>query len=72
MKVISIGNSLGVVLSAETLAKLGVKKGDELQVTDNPVGVTLSAYDARFAAQMEAAEAVMRADRDVLRELSKR
>jgi putative addiction module antidote len=72
MKVISIGNSLGVVLSAETLARLGVKKGDELQTIDSPLGVTLSAFDAKFDEQMNVARKVMRDHRDILRELANR
>ena len=37
---------------------------------DVPGGVTLTAYDAAFAQQLDVAERVARADRDVLRHLT--
>jgi putative addiction module antidote len=72
IKVTTVGNSVGVVLTAEMRAKLRVEKGDLLYPVETPTGIELRPYDAKFAEQMEAAEAVMRADRDILRELSKR
>ena len=70
LKLISIGNSVGVVLPKELLEKLRVSKGDTLSVTETPTGVQLSAYDDEFAAQMDIAERIMREDRDVLRKLA--
>lgn len=70
LKVTTVGNSLGVVLSKEVLAKLRVEKGDTLYGTETPNGIELSAYDPEFAAQMDAAEAIMREDRDVLKKLA--
>ena len=50
-----------------------VEKLDEagVQVTETPDGFKLTPYDAAFAAQMEAAEKVMRENRDALRVLAK-
>jgi len=45
LKVRRIGNSLGVVLPKEVLAKLRVGEGDQLAVSDTPDGVALSAFD---------------------------
>jgi putative addiction module antidote len=71
IKIIDIGNSQGVILPKETLARLNVRKGDLLFLTESPSGIQLVPYDDEFAAQMEAAREVMRENRDVLRELAK-
>ncbi len=69
-KVTSIGNSAGIILSKELLAKLRVGKGDTLYVTETPNGIELSPYDPVFAAQMDVAERLMREDRDILKKLA--
>ncbi len=71
LKVTQIGNSVGVILPKEVLARLKVQKGDSLFVTDLPDGVALRPYDAEFAEQMELAREIMKEYRDVLRELAK-
>ena len=71
LKVTQIGNSVGVILPKEVLARLKVGKGDSLFVTDLPDGVALRAYDDEFAEAMEAAREIMRKRRNVLRELAK-
>jgi len=70
LKITTIGNSVGVILSKEILAKLHVDKGDMLYATETPDGITLRAYDDEFVRHMEAAEKIMREDRDVLRRLA--
>jgi putative addiction module antidote len=70
-KVTSVGNSVGLTLPKEVLAKLRVGKGDEVFFTETPDGILMTPYDAEFAAQMDAAEIVMREDRDVLKILAK-
>jgi putative addiction module antidote len=70
VKVIAIGNSQGVILPKETLARFNLQKGDTLYVTEGPLGIHLVPYDEEFAAQMEAAREVMRENRDVLRKLA--
>jgi putative addiction module antidote len=69
-KVTQIGNSLGVILNKELLAKLRVGKGDTLYVVETPDGLELKSYDQGFVDQMEAAEKIMRKHRDVLRKLA--
>ena len=66
-----IGNSAGLVLPKELLARLRVGPGDTLYLTEAPDGLRLTAADPGFAAKMEAAEAIMREDRDILRVLAK-
>jgi putative addiction module antidote len=71
LKVTAIGNSAGVILPKELLARLRVDKGDELFAVETPGGITLTAYDPTRATQMEIAERIMREDRQVLNKLAK-
>jgi putative addiction module antidote len=71
LKVRRVGNSLGVVLPKEILAKLRVGEGDELTVTDTPDGVALQYFDAELQEQIEAARRAMKRYRNALRELAK-
>lgn len=70
VKVTRIGNSAGIVLSKELLARLRVGPGDALYVTEAPDGVRLTASDPDFEARMKLAEEIMRTDRDILRTLA--
>lgn len=70
LKVTTVGNSTGVVLPRALLQHLRVAKGDTLYVLETPNGIELTSYDPGFAAQMDAAEQVMREDRDVLKKLA--
>jgi putative addiction module antidote len=70
LKITAIGNSAGVILPKELLARLRVQKGDELYAVQTPDGVRLTTYDPVFAAQMEVAEQIMRDRRDLLRKLA--
>lgn len=70
VKIISIGNSSGVILPKETLARMNVQKGDTLYLTEGPQGIRLVPFDEEFATQMEAAREIMRENRDVLRRLA--
>jgi putative addiction module antidote len=71
LKLTQIGNSVGVILPKEILARLKVQKGDSLFVSDSPNGVVLSPYSAEVEVQMKAARQIMKERRDVLRELAK-
>jgi putative addiction module antidote len=70
VKVTTIGNSTGVILSKDILAKLRVEKGDQLFVTETPDGIELTPYRPDFAEKMEIAKKIMRENRDVLRRLA--
>ena len=70
LKITTIGNSAGVILPKELLARLRLEKGDELHALETPDGIRLTKYDPEFAAQMEVAEQVMREHRDLLRKLA--
>lgn len=71
LKLTQIGNSVGVILPKEVLARLKVEKGDTLYVTDSPDGVRLTPHDPTFSQQMDAAREIMKQRRNVLRELAK-
>lgn len=71
VKITQIGNSVGFALPKAALEKLRVAKGDQLYLVETPDGYLLTPYDPELARQMEAAEAVMREDRDVLKALAK-
>lgn len=71
LKVRKIGNSLGVVLPKEVLAKLGVGEGDQLSVSDTSDGVALRAFNGGLEEQIEAARRAMKRYRNALRELAK-
>ncbi len=71
LKITTIGNSAGVILTKELLARLRLGKGDELLALEIPDGIKLTVYDPILATQMEVAERIMREDRNVLHKLAK-
>ena len=70
LKLTQSGNSVGVILPKEMLARLKLEKGDTVFVTDAVDGIKLTPYSADFEAQMTAAREVMMKRRQVLRELA--
>lgn len=70
LKLVKIGNSTGVILPKELLARLRVELGDTLYATESPDGVRLTASNPDFEAKMKLAEKIMREDRDILRVLA--
>ena len=71
LKLIAIGNSLGVVLPKDALGKLKVGKGDSLFITESPDGYRLTPFNPLFERQMAVARKVMKKRRAILRELAK-
>ena len=71
LKLTQIGNSVGVILPKEVLARLKVDKGDTVYVTEAPDGYRITPHNSEFEAQMKAARAIMKKRRAVLRELAK-
>jgi putative addiction module antidote len=70
LKITTVGNSAGVILPKDLLARLRLEKGDELYALETPGGIVLTTYDPELAAQMEVAEQIMREDRLVLHKLA--
>jgi putative addiction module antidote len=71
LKLTQIGNSVGVILPKEILARLKPEKGDIVFVTDAPGGVTLTPYDAALAEQLKLGREFMREYRDTFHQLAK-
>jgi len=73
LKVRKIGNSEGVTFPREVLAAMHVAEGDTIFVTEAPGGgFRLTPYDPEFERQMGLAREIMKADRNMLRELANR
>lgn len=71
-KITTIGSSSGVILTKEAMARLRVRKGDRLFLTEAPDGgYRLTPHDPEFARQMDLAEEIMHDDREVLKALAK-
>jgi putative addiction module antidote len=72
LKLRKVGNSVGVVLPKEALARLSSKEGSTLVLTDSPDGgFRLTSNQADFGQQMKAAEDIIGRYRNTLRELAK-
>ena len=71
LKLTQIGNSVGVILPKEVLARLKVEKGDTLYLTDAANGVMLTPYDPALGEQVEAGREFMRDYRDTFHQLAK-
>jgi len=71
LKVVQVGNSLGVILPRETAERLRVVKGDTLNCVETQGGIELSPYDPGFEKKMAVARRIMRRYRNALRELAK-
>lgn len=71
LKLRAIGNSVGLVLPKEALAKLNVGLDDTLFLTETPGGVTLTPYDPAIEEQIRLGQDIMNEYRDTLRALAK-
>lgn len=75
LKLRKVGNSVGVVLPKDAMAKLNVREGDLVCLTDAPDGglrvTAVTEGREQFARQMKVAEDVIRRYRNTLRELAK-
>ena len=71
LKLTQIGNSVGVILPKEVLARLKLQKGDTVFVTDAANGITLTPYDPALDQQLEIGREFMREYRDTFHQLAK-
>lgn len=72
LKLRKIGNSVGLVLTKDLLARLNVGEGDSVFISEAPDGsMRITPYDPEFEEQMSAAREGMAAYRNTLRELAK-
>lgn len=70
VKVTAVGNSMGILLPKEVLAKMNAGKGDTLYLVEGPDGYSLTPYQQDFELQMDVATSVMKKYRNTLRELA--
>jgi putative addiction module antidote len=71
LKITKVGNSAGLLLPKEALARLRVEQGDTVFLTEAPDGFRITPYDPDFERQMALARKIMKKHRRVLRELAK-
>lgn len=72
LRIRKVGNSLGMVMPKDVVAKLNVKDGDSVFLTQAPDGsLRITPYDPAFEEQMDAARQGMATYRNTLRELAK-
>jgi putative addiction module antidote len=71
LKITKVGNSAGLLLPKEALAKLRVEQGDTVFLTETLDGYRITPYDPEFERQMMLARKVMKTHRKLLRELAK-
>ena len=72
LQIRKIGNSLGLILSKDLLARLNLKEGDKLHVVEQTErDFTLSKNDLKHARAMQIARRMTVEYRDTFRELAK-
>lgn len=71
LKLTQIGNSVGVILPKEALARLKLNKGETVFLTETPDGYTLTPYDPSLEEEMQAGREFMREFRDTFHQLAK-
>ena len=72
LKLRKVGNSVGMVLPKEALARLNADDGDAVYLTDSTDGgFRITATNPEFARTMKVAEGLSRRSRPALKELAK-
>lgn len=72
LQIKKIGNSLGLILPKELLARLRLKEGDVLHVVEQlDRGMKLTPYDPKHARAMEIARRAFRTYADTFKALAK-
>jgi putative addiction module antidote len=72
LKLRKVGNSVGVVLPKEALARLNAGNGDAVYLSDSTDGgFRITATNPEFARKLKAAERLSRRYRHALKELAK-
>lgn len=71
LKLTQIGNSVGVILPKEVLARMKLGKGDTVFLTEAANGMTLTPYDPELEEQLKLGREFMREYRDTFHQLAK-
>ncbi len=70
LKLIQIGNSVGVILPDEVLSRLRLEKGQTVLLTETAEGLVLTPCDPALGEQVQAGRAFMEAFRDTFHQLA--
>ena len=71
LEIKKIGNSTGLILPKELLARLGLQQGDEVVVTEAPDGFKVTRDNSDFERTMAIVDDIMVEYRDTLQALAK-
>ena len=71
LKLTQIGNSIGVILPKEVLARLKLGKGESVFLMETPDGYALTPYDPALEEEIQAGREFMRDWRDTFHQLAK-
>ncbi len=71
LKITQIGNSLGLILPREVLARLKLAKGDTVHITESPNGLVVTPYDPALGEQLKLGREFMSEYRDTFHQLAK-
>ncbi|MEQ1550340.1 AbrB/MazE/SpoVT family DNA-binding domain-containing protein [Sphingorhabdus sp.] len=71
VKIIKVGNSVGITLPSDIVRRRGLKPGDQLNLADDGLTISLTEPSDDFESQMAAAREVMARRKRALRELAK-
>ena len=71
LKLTQIGNSVGVILPKEALARLKLVKGDTVFLTESANGLNLTPYDPELEEQLKLGREFMHDYRDTFHQLAK-
>ena len=70
LKIIQVGNSLGVTLPDDVLSSMNINKGYTFFLIETKDGYTLTTFNPEFKSQLESAEKVMKKYQNALKELA--
>jgi putative addiction module antidote len=71
LKLTQIGNSVGVILPKDALARLRLEKGQSIFLTETPEGYVMTPYDPTLEEQIQAGREFMQDFRDTFHQLAK-
>ncbi len=71
LKLRAIGNSVGVVLPKEMLAKLNLVEGDTVEVVESPAGLLLTTVSPETEEQLRLGRELMKRYRETFAALAK-
>lgn len=69
LKLIAVGDSIGVVFPKELLAQAGLNIGDAVYATETPDGMHITTHIPEFEAQMRIGQEILKERHVVLRAL---